>query len=353
MTDKERFLKELGKRGAKLQDFELRSYEQDADTVPLTIGNFVMDRISEGTDLLTKVKMVKDKPIWREIIEVKAPAASNFYKKGEKISNFDGTFKEVNLKSYKLAIGSAVTNEALKDVNFDFMSYIQQDIADKISGYIEEVIVRGTKAEGYDASKTGVKGLLDYSVVNGASETVRGNNEKDYTLDIKTLITAYYKLPQEFRSQCVLLAHPSFVSAMQIMRDELGRPLFRLDAEKKEFFGVQIIESKHLDDVTEVNGIPAMFVVLDKAVVTNLRNEINIGVKHQVLSQASNYTDLTHVFASVRFDSQLLYNDAISVIKNTGVASIENNVEPMNLTEEVEVTKVEEKPKRKRKAKTE
>ena len=365
MADRERFLKEIGKRGAKLQDFELRDYtaEANTDSVPLTIGNFVMQYISDKTDLLTKIKTVKDKTKWREVIEVKAPEAAGFYKEGKKINNFDGTFKEVNLKSYKLAIGSAITNEALADTNFNFMSYIQQEITDKISSYIEEVIVRGTKAEGYDTSKAGAKGLLDYSVNDGTFETVRGENEKDFNLDIKTLIIAYYKLPQEFRNQCVLLAHPSFINTMQIMEDKLGHLLFRWDSSKQEFFGVPVIENKYLDDVTKSGGVPAMFVVLDKAIIANLRNDINIGVKHQVISQAANYTDLTHVFASIRFDSQLLYQNAISVIKNHTVVDtgeIQTADEPVAMAmsaKEVAVVAieetVEEKPKRKRKAKTE
>ena len=295
----------------KKYSIEIRDYStldnqnKGVDSVPLDVHNYIYRHAESCSPLLFFSNLISsDIKSHRLIFEKNKANKFDITAENAKKTTFkDSDFFEVNLRAKKLTEIYRMSNETLYDTSTDFLGYAIERLGEEFYNSIEWYLINGTGVQQ-------PQGLLKYSVVDGAKETVTAASD---TIQLAELEEAFSKLDYSNQKRAILLCSPSCLNALRQLKSGSGESVIQGKAamDINTVFDCPIVVSEHMPKLGTQGNIPAMFVDTKEALSVLLQNGLSIDIMKELWSA----NDLIGVKGSIHFDSKIARNSAISAIK--------------------------------------
>lgn len=284
------------------------SAHKGADSVPVTLEAGIREAIDFNSNVLGYANVIQTSGTQEIVLDASPASEARLVKEGASIATVDSEFRKVTVKAYKYAEIVKFTREVVEDVNFDVVGHASHRLGMSFSKAFEKSAMRGT---GTDEPEGLLKPLAaaDNDDLQKASKHITASNT---TIAAKDIVAAYYNLPHECRENAVFICHPDTVKALAMLQDANGRQLLTdgLVPGVRILMGCQVVETPYADKLGTAGKAVGMFVDVKRALTVGVRSDMNVRQLHELYAA----TDMVALVATVRFDSRIVQEGAISYI---------------------------------------
>ena len=259
--------------------------------VPQTIADQIIKEVRDRVPFLQLAKVVYANgklsfPVYNDSNE------ADYVDEASTVDAKSGAFTTVDLTGYVIMARSIVSNKLVRNTDFDLVSFVVSEIADKIANKLEKEFITGTSK---------IQGILS------APKTVTAATAAGVTYD--ELLTLKHSIKKQFRDNGVFIMNDSTYTAISKLKDENGQPYFS-DDDNYTILGRPVVIS---DSMPEIGARAKSIVFAD---LSGYAIKMAKQVETKVLNEKYAEYDSTGVLGLVEVDGRIIDSKKISVLQH-------------------------------------
>ena len=211
------------------------------------------------------------------------------------------TTSTVLLSAKKLACIGKISNEAIADVGFDLVAYVEDTIARAIANKLDHEILLGTGVTTGSGATNCITGVIKTAGIKSATSTNLGAVT---WAEVKKALTSL----GGYAAGCTIICSQEIADLIHDFKDGSGNYIFPQNEELTRIKGHPVKISDQMPATTTGN---VLFIAGNfQYYALGMREEMDI----MLLDQLYQATDMTGVKATVRADGKVTQAEAFSVI---------------------------------------
>ena len=258
--------------------------------VPQTIADQIIKEVRDRVPFLQLAKVVYANgklafPVYNDSNE------ADYVDEASTVDAKSGAFTTIDLTGYVIMARSIVSNKLVRNTDFDLVSFVVTEIADKIANKLEKEFISGTSK---------IQGILS------ASKNVTAATAAGVTYD--ELLTLKHSIKKQFRDKGVFIMNDTTYTAISKLKDENGQPYFSDD--NYTILGRPVVIS---DNMPEIGARAKSIVFAD---LSGYAIKMAKQVETKVLNEKYAEYDSTGVLGLVEVDAKIIDPKKIAVLQH-------------------------------------
>ena len=258
--------------------------------VPQTIADEIIKEVRDRVPFLQLAKVVYANgklafPVYNDSNE------ADYVDEASTVDAKSGAFTTIDLTGYVIMARSIVSNKLVRNTDFDLVSFVVTEIADKIANKLEKEFISGTSK---------IQGILS------ASKNVTAATAAGVTYD--ELLTLKHSIKKQFRDKGVFIMNDSTYTAISKLKDENSQPYFSDD--NYTILGRPVVIS---DNMPEIGARAKSIVFAD---LSGYAIKMAKQVETKVLNEKYAEYDSTGVLGLVEVDAKIIDPKKIAVLQH-------------------------------------
>ena len=294
LTVEEREIREFADflRSGKVENRSDATMKQgdNGAVVPQTIADQIIKEVRDRVPFLQLAKVVYANgklafPVYNDSNE------ADYVDEASTVDAKSGAFTTIDLTGYVIIARSIVSNKLVRNTDFDLVSFVVSEVADKIANKLEKEFITGT---------TKIQGILS------ASKNVTAATAAGVTYD--ELLSLKHSVKKQFRDNGVFIMNDSTYTAISKLKDENGQPYFSDDS--YTILGRPVVIS---DNMPEIGARAKSIVFAD---LSGYAIKMAKQVETKVLNEKYAEYDSTGILGLVEVDGKIIDSKRIAVLQH-------------------------------------